>query len=490
MPQVLARLRALSPRMRATLAALLVAAVLAIGVAVAAQRDARVPLFAAPLYPEQLTEVVESLAAANVPFVAGTDNVRVDGKRRNDVLLRLSLAGVPHAHLTSSGEALAKASPLTPQSVLDAQQRDGLAGDIATSLRGIAGVADAHVIIAPAKPASFADETPHDAGASVRIDVRPGATLTPSAIAGIRAFVANGVAGLDAKRVAIVDDRGLALAETAGTAAADGSDESRLQGSLQSALDLAFGGGATVVRVRVSRDPRSRETHDVRRSATGPTAITVASSDERYHGPSKNYLKRTASEDRGSDLHDERTITPQNGVARISVAILVDAARRLDVRQIRADAVATLGLDTADGAAVSVEAVPFAASVVRAPPPWMAVLGMAGTLAPTLILVVGGIAALKVGLKPTLAALEAASRRMALRGTTAAVAGFPPAQVRGALVGEPPHTAAAVISALPTATATAVLELYPPEERAAIVRRMTRANAPVVPDYEALLRLG
>jgi flagellar motor switch protein FliG len=65
---------------------------------------------------------------------------------------------------------------------------------------------------------------------------------------------------------------------------------------------------------------------------------------------------------------------------------------------------------------------------------------------------------------------------------------LPPARVRGALAGEPPHVAAAVISALPAATATAVLELYPQEERAQIVRRLTRAASDLVPPAEELLR--
>jgi flagellar motor switch protein FliG len=60
--------------------------------------------------------------------------------------------------------------------------------------------------------------------------------------------------------------------------------------------------------------------------------------------------------------------------------------------------------------------------------------------------------------------------------------------MRGVLDGEPPHVAAAIISALPTATAAAVLELYPPEERTAIVRRLARANATLVPPAEELLR--
>jgi flagellar motor switch protein FliG len=81
-------------------------------------------------------------------------------------------------------------------------------------------------------------------------------------------------------------------------------------------------------------------------------------------------------------------------------------------------------------------------------------------------------------------ALESASTRSAVR----AVAEIPPARVRGALDGEPPHVAAAIISSLPAATAAAVLELYPPDERSAIVRRLGRANTALVPPPEDLIR--
>jgi flagellar motor switch protein FliG len=98
------------------------------------------------------------------------------------------------------------------------------------------------------------------------------------------------------------------------------------------------------------------------------------------------------------------------------------------------------------------------------------------------------VAAVGLGARPLAAAavrvLESASARKAARD----VAGIPPARVRGALDGEPPHVAAAIISALPTATAAAVLELYPPDERGAIVRRLARANASLVPPPEDLIR--
>src|SRR5579875_2421205 len=169
-------------------------------------RDDRVPLFSSPLHPEQVREVETRLAAWNVAFSPTGDNVRVERRRRSDLLLRLSLSGVPHPHVAGSAETFANVGALTPEAVLDAQARDGLAGDLELALRGIAGITDARVIIAPAKAGVYADESVHDASASVRLALLPGARLSADAIAGIRAFVAAGVPGLEPQHVTIVDD--------------------------------------------------------------------------------------------------------------------------------------------------------------------------------------------------------------------------------------------------------------------------------------------
>ncbi|HTV75033.1 MAG TPA: flagellar M-ring protein FliF C-terminal domain-containing protein [Candidatus Acidoferrales bacterium] len=470
---------------RVLLMSLAAAALVATAIGLFLGRDMSVALFAEPLDPDQVTEVVTQLAVWNVPFVAGSDNVRVDSRRRNDLLLRLSLAGIPHAHLTTSNEELAGAGPLTPQSVLDEQQLEGLAGDLALGLRGVTGVADARVIIAPAKPALFADDASHDASASVRLSLEPGATLTPDQADGIRAFVAAGVPGLDAKRVALLDDRGVPLDEPQSHPA----DEAQtLQTSLQSALDTAFGPGATIVRVRTVYDPLAHEIHEIKRTPLDGATIGTTTLSERYTNDHKAYQKTQSTQDRGSDLQDEQTDIPAGRLTRLSVAIMVDQARGLDLAKLRDLATATLGLIPADGDELSVEEVPFVRPAIARPSRLVAALGLLATVLPTLVVVVGVLIAARWSAKPFVQLVTTMQQRHALQRTSAAVAGFAPAQVRGALSGEPPHTAAAIISALPTATATAVLEMYPPEERAAIVRRMQRATAPIVPDYQTLIR--
>lgn len=485
---MLARWNALRPRTRILAVAALGCIAVALSLLWSASRDASVALFAAPLRSEQVAEVVDRLAEWNVAFVPVTDNVRVERRQRNELLLKLSLAGVPHAHLASSAEALARAGPLTPQSVLDAEQRDGLAGDLASALRGIAGVSDARVIIAPAREGTFAGEAAHDATASVRLSLVAGANLGRDALDGVRRFVAAGVPGLDPKRVAILDDRGLAL----GDRSADGGDEAASdRESLQSALDLALGAGATIVRVRVSYDPRAREVHDVVRKPLGSRPIATTSNDERFKSTSKTYAKTATAIDRGSVTQDERIETPGGRLERVSVAVAVDQGRHLDLAKIRALATATVGLVASRGDSLTVEEVAF----VHAPPgaistPLAAAMGLAMTVVPTLAIAAAVLLGLRIGAPPFARVCDALVARISVIRTTRAVAAFAPSHVRGALLGEPPHTAAAIISALPTATATAVLEMYSPEERAAIVRRMSRTAAPVVPDYETVLRRG
>lgn len=483
MRHLIARWRTLSSMHRALVLGLAVMVALSIAAGSALRRDTRTALFAIPLQPEQLTEVVERLAAWNVAFVALGDNVRVDAKRRNDLLLRLAVAGVPHAHLPSSSEMLEKAGPLTPQSVLDAQQRDGLAGDIARGLRGIAGIADAQVIVAPAVAGGFADEPAHEASASVRLTMAPGAVLGPAMLDAVRSFVASGVPGLEARRVSVLDDRGAA----AGAPSSDDENET-LQTSLQSALDAAFGPAAAIVRVRVWRDPRSREIRETIARPLGSRSLHSATDDERYKSAQKTYRKLHATEDRGSDVRQESEDLPGGRLERVSVAVLIDSARHLDAAKIAALAVATLGLDRDRGDAVTVQELAFAKETPARVAPFALTFGFLEDVAPLAVAALAFLAALRWGALPLANLLDRIADRVRLERARAGLSAVAPAAVRGVLTGEPPHTAAAIISALPAATATAVLEMYPSEERTAIVRRMARATAPVVPDCETVLR--
>jgi flagellar biosynthesis/type III secretory pathway M-ring protein FliF/YscJ len=451
-----------------------------------AKHSARVALFASPLYAEQRAEVEERLAAWSVPFTPASDNVSVDARRRADLLLRLSLAGVPRAHLTSTGEALATIGVLTPQAVIEAQTRAGLAGDIESGLRGIDGVDDARVIVAPAKTAEFADESRHDASASVRLRLHPGAQLSRQAIGGIRAFVAASVPELESARVTILDDRGVAL----GDDALMSDDAADLQRSLQSALDAAFGEGAAIVRVRAEYDAARRSARDVRRAPSGASAIAGTRRTESYDGNGKRYRHVEEASDRGDETHEAIALISPGALRRLSSAVFIDRARGLDLTKVRALSSAALGYDALRGDTLAVEAVDFRHELTARRNPWWLLYGAVVPILPALVLAVGFVAGLKFGLPPAAAVVQMLVERTIVERATKSAAGFPPARVRSMLEQEPPHAAAAIISALPAATATAVLELYPPHEREAIVNRMQRRHPPLISNPEELLRRG
>ena len=442
----------------------------------------RVALFSSSLHAEQLTEVEERLASWNVPFAPSGDNVLIDGKRRSDLLLRLSLAGVPHTHVEGSGDVLSKIGALTPQAVIDAQTRDGLAGDIELGLRGIDGVQDAKIIVAPAKPADFADETARDASASVRLRLLPGAHLGADAVDGIRSFVAASVPGLDARHVTIVDDRGVALGQGSQSGGAG-----ELQASLQSALDSAIGVGATIVRVHVDYDRRALQSSVVRRIPVGAAAIAGTTQREHYDGAGKRYDRTDQQLDRGSETRELTASSSAGGVARITAAVFVDATRGADLYQVRSLAAAALGIDPHRGDSLEVGTIAFSHAVSPRKDGWWLAYGAIVPLLPTVVTALAVLIALRWSTPALGTLLHSSLERSRIVRGAAAVAGIPPAKVRGALANEPPHTAAAIISALPASTAAAVLDMYPVEERAAIVRRMQRPVSPLFSDPESLI---
>jgi len=441
----------------------------------------RVLLFSTALHAEQLSEVEERLASWNVQFTPVADNVFVQPNRRSDLLLRLSLAGVPHAHVESSGDVLDKIGALTPQAVIDAQTRDGLAGDIELGLRGIDGVQDAKIIVAPAKPAYFADETAREASASVRLRLQPGAQLSSNAIDGIRSFVAASVPGLDARHVTIVDDRGVALGD-----AAEGSDAAELQSSLQSALDAAVGTGATIVRVHVDYDRRRLQSTLERRLPAG-AAIAGTLQHEHYDGGGKHYDRTDQQLDRGSETRQFSATSAGGRIARITAAVFVDSSRGADLYQVRSLAAAALGIDPHRGDSLQVGIIAFRHAIVPRKDAWWLAYGAIVPLLPTLVSALAVLVALRWILPAIGAVVHPILERSRIARGAAAVSGIPPARVRGALEKEPPHAAAAIISALPASTAAAVLDMYPPEERAAIVRRMQRPASPLLTDPESFI---
>ena len=138
MPQaaaLIARFTALPLRGRIAIVASLVAIIICGIFGSFATRDTRVALYPYALLPDQVDEVDRKLSEWGIVHLALADNVRVDARRRDVLRARLAELGLPHRHLASTDEALAKAGALTPQTVLESQQLEGLEADVAIGLR-------------------------------------------------------------------------------------------------------------------------------------------------------------------------------------------------------------------------------------------------------------------------------------------------------------------------------------------------------------------
>jgi flagellar M-ring protein FliF len=443
-------------------------------------RDNRVPLFAKALTAEQVTEVDGELSAWQIPFNTTTDNVIVDRAQRSDLLLRLSMVGIPHETMLGSADALAKVGAMTPQSVLDIQTRDALSGDISMGLRGVDGIADARVIIAPAKQAFFADDESRDASASVRVIMQTGRTLNAQAIQGIRRFVANSVSGLSLDHVAVIDERGMTLGE-GDLANSAGNIEKDIQSTVQSALDNTIGTGITMVRVHAEINKTSKQEYAYRNAPMNGAPISKIYTDERLAGKDRAYSKVHGNESHGSQGVATRSVIAPGGVERLSVAVMVDDSLTEQIPQIRELVAAAAGINSARGDVLTVAPLVFHHMVAPILTHQQSVQILARLL-PGMVIGLTIVGILLVLMQPIMLYLRRNANREILSQTRSIESGVDAGAIWRTIHGEPAHVAAAVISQLPTSTAVAVLDMYPEQERREITERLSRPIAPVLVD--------
>jgi len=473
----------LAPRTRSFVVGIaLVAIALAVGLAYYVRNDGA-DLYAYQLDSNQVAEVAAALTRWDVPFTAMSDNVKVDPSTKRDVLMRLAAAGVPHRHLVTSAESLQSVNALTPQTLLDAQARTGLEGDLSQGLRGITGVLDAQVKIAPASRGVFIDESSHDASASVVLTLDPETKLSSDSVSGIRSYVAGAVPGLSSDHVGIIDQNGEALSARPNGVAS--SEDTSLESTLQAGLDQMLGPGQSHVIAHLETDQTAVTEHEIKRLPVAANPITEGSVREHYAGKDKSYDKVRENSDRGSETVETNTQISPGAPKRLSVAVSIDKAHADLIPKISAWAIGAAGINRARGDILVVSAIasfpPPPAPIERMLPVGSAKLGVMLPSLPFAVLVLIGALLLAL-LHPTFGKQRAGAPKTEIESQATEAAEFEPAWVYARLQGEPPHSAAAMLSTLPAARAAAVLELYDPETRREIFARLSRPLPPIVQD--------
>jgi flagellar M-ring protein FliF len=461
LPALTGRALAWVERRRASMiAAVLFVAAVAAAATLAARSYGDATLFDAPLRPSQAREIERALTLWNESYssdAAGTQ-LYVPASRRRDVLLRLTLAGLPRPYVPTTADILAEpVSAMAPRSLLDDRRRAGITGDLTETLRRISGVADASVILTPAGEDPFAPD-PATPSAAVQLVLEPNARLERRIIEGIRRLVAAAVIGLAPERVTVTDSEG-ALLDSGTQPDQSTSRESRLQASVQSALDAVFGAGASVVRVRVVTAGSDVSLQSTRITPHGLLDVDVGR--EHGHESTRIFDKERHVQHYAYDTDVEHRTTAADSVRRISVAVFLDA-RRIDASR-RDDVTgvvrAAAGADLGAGDTVVVAMLPFAASTPAAqnPPP-----GASSHSAPALIAIPAAAACALV----TAGAFW--RRRRDIDPLAAAPSDDHAPAVGATIVAETPRTAAYVLCGMPPGLRARVLAEFDATRRSAI----------------------
>ena len=124
------------------------------------------------------------------------------------VRMLLAAKGVT-AQLPAGLELMDKNDPLgVSQFVQDVRFRRGLEGELAQSIMTLDAISHARVHLSIAKSTSFVSSDGEKSSASVVVQLKPGRSLDPEAIAAVVNMVAGSVASLAPQRVSLVDQAG------------------------------------------------------------------------------------------------------------------------------------------------------------------------------------------------------------------------------------------------------------------------------------------
>ncbi|HET6184164.1 MAG TPA: flagellar basal-body MS-ring/collar protein FliF [Acetobacteraceae bacterium] len=270
-----------------------------------------------------------------------------------------------------------------------------LEGELARSIRAIAGVRAARVHLVLPRRAPFAREA-QPASASVLLTMQGAARLDREGVQAILNLVAAAVPGLKPRDIAIVDSRGELLARAGAPVDAEGAamsadevrraTEMRLARAVEEMLEQSLGPGHVRAEAAVQMDyQKVQETQErfdpdgqvarseqsvntTSKSTEAPQTVTVQNNLPNAEPAASGAGTEESRQQQTTNYEISKTVrtlvNEQPRIARISLAVLVDSAKAKDSAELGriADLVKTaIGFDAKRGDEVRVEAMPFAA---------------------------------------------------------------------------------------------------------------------------------
>ena len=204
-------------RQAGVLVALAAAVALGLYVALWARQPEYAVLFA-DLQDRDLSRVIDSLTASNIPYRMAPNGgaVLVAADKVTEARMKLANAGFTPSNGEGGFEKMDGDQPFgTSQFLEQARYQHAIEGELSRSIAHITNVRAARVHLALPKQSAFA-RTKRDPSASVIVDLFNGRSLEPHQVAAIAQMVSAAVAGMPVDKVTVIDQRGNLLTDNNG----------------------------------------------------------------------------------------------------------------------------------------------------------------------------------------------------------------------------------------------------------------------------------
>jgi flagellar M-ring protein FliF len=385
-----------------------------VGVLAAASLGSRVDytyLFT-ELSTEDAAAISEKLKAMKVPYKleAGGTAIQVPEERVHQLRLELASSGLPRGGGVGF-EIFDRSNLGATEFDQRVNLRRALEGELSRSIGTIDGVQAARVHLVMPENRLFAARK-ESASASVVLKLRNGRDFGRREVAGIVHLVSSAVPGLSHDRVSVVSTEGLTLhrpssSEGGGLGSDNEAEQAReiaggMEAHVRSLIERVVGPGNSDVRVNVDLNTASRERMEEHytpertalrsehktEEADGVEGATVAGvpgaqsnlphtdvteNTKETAAGGGNVFRKTQTRNWEVDRVTEKTLMPAGGVARLSVAVLVNGSYKTvsgkpvfvprtaaQIAQLDAVVKNAVGFDERRGDAVRIEAAQFA----------------------------------------------------------------------------------------------------------------------------------
>src|SRR5574337_352262 len=313
------------------------------------------------LNPSDAGAIVEELKSGKVSYrvVDGGTRILVPSGVVHETRLHLATRGLPQGGGVGF-EIFDRTTLGTTDFVQRLNYQRALQGELARTIGQLKEVTAARVHLALPQPSVFTEQE-KPATASVVLNLRPGARLTPEQVRGIVHLVSSSVEGLNADRVTVIDTSGKLIARPADKGSNSGSTgqfeaqeavETELERRIRTMLEEILGPNKATVRVAAQMDftiverteerfdPRGvikseqRTTETQHSSTTTPSAVAgVAANvpDQSATQPPSGQSTAKSTKEAETVQYDvskvlERKVFAPGQLKRVSVAVMVDGS--------------------------------------------------------------------------------------------------------------------------------------------------------------------